>query len=574
MRLIRLLLLSLVAIASTGCASLGLELPRAEFNGLTIQTIQPDPDKPDLRLQLGVDFQVKNPLGIKLNIPEHIFALTIDGAPAATTGTKKSFKVDQKGEKIVRYAFELDPKALGSAIGREAEFAFTADADIDLPGYLLEGIGDVLGKEIGMAAGSLAEGLGASAGGSGGSGGTQSYKMTFGHKGKLKVPKIPKIQPPSDDSRPTVALVGKSEFMNLDNVLGDLKAKGGPAVAVLEAILSQKPNEPIKLPMGTILEAVGVPKNLTNGAVSALNTFLSLQGGGSVSSKSSQVTLPVQLPSIGQLIASVDPSAANKFNQFTSAWADFDNGTMGGLGGLKIPTALPAGMQVSAPFLINNPNEFAVNAPTFRMALVAPDGTPVLMVGTVPSAAAQSADLSKRRVSNQAIGGKTALAMTLMTEINWEQLTGGLLQLATGGSGGSLGTGGLSLQGEFTIDPGYGPITVPLNVALPSPSSSSSSADRATSGTNRSARGGSSSSTGGSSSSGSRDSSSKGSSSKDSDATDSDATDSGSKSSGSKSSGSKSSGSKSSGSKSSGSKSSGSKSSGSSKSSGGKSKGK
>jgi len=467
----RLLPLFVLALLSTGCAT-GLNLPRATFHGMSIRTIQPDPDDERLELELGVDFQIDNPLGVSLAVPEHAFGLSIDGAPATSTGVHKKIDVKPKNKEVVTYGFRLDPVTLGNAIGKDATFEFTADADIDVPGYVLQGLEDVLGGaggELGEAVDGVVGGaLGEALSGIGASDQEGKVKLKFEHAGRIKVPKVPKIKAPSADDKPTVALVGESEFMNLDNVLADLREKGGPVVAILEGVMNQRPDENIRLPAGDILEALGVPSNLTGGAVQALNAFLALQGESSIGNSSSQIEIPVQLPPLDQLIASIDPQAAAKFTAFTDVWGGFANGSLPGLAGLSIPTSLPSGMRIAAPFTLNNPNEFAISAPTFRLGLVDANNQPLLMVGTLPAAEAATTDLSTRRISHQSVAGNTDAAMTLISEINWDQLTGGLLQLATDGPDGTV-VPGLRLVGEVTVDPGYGPITVPLNILLPAP---------------------------------------------------------------------------------------------------------
>lgn len=444
---------------SVGCAHT-LNLPRASFHGLTIQTVQPDPDDERLELEVGVDFQVDNPTGVRLVVPEHTFGLAIDGAPATSTGVHKSFAVKAKKKEVVTYALRLDPVALGKALGKDATYAFTADVDVDIADTVLRGVEDILGGVGGTSTtGMLAQAASDTASEA------STYTMSFEHSGKLKVPKVPKIKAALQGQTAAVSLVGESEFLSLDDALGDLRTTGGPVVEILEQVLGQRPNQNVQLPLGDILEAMGVPANLTSGAVGALNTFLTLQGQSTLRGTSTSIELPVQLPKLNQLIATVDPNASTKINAFTSAWDGFSTGSIAGAQGLSIPTSLPSGLRVTAPFTLANPNEFTIQAPSFRLGLVDADGAPLLLIGTLPTSEVATTDLSVRRLSHQALDGQTDTSMSLVSEVHWDQLTGGLLNLASQGGTFAL-PNGLRLVGELTVDPGYGPITVPLNLSL------------------------------------------------------------------------------------------------------------
>jgi len=449
-------------LATMGCAS-KLNLPRASFHGMTIQTVQPDDDR--LELEVGVDFKVDNPLGFRLTVPEHTFGLAIDGAPATSTGVHRAFEVKAKKQEVVTYALRLDPVALGKALGRDATFQFQADVDLDVADALQRTMGDILrgAGEAGAQLAGASEDAVAAAGETAESASTVT--LSFEHTGRLKIPKVPRVRRAQDAAGPAVSLVGESAVLNLDDALADLKASGGPVVQLLAQILGQRPQQDLTLPVGDLLEAAGVPSNLVSGALQALNTFLVLQGESRVRSRGTQVTVPVQMPRLDQLVATLDPAAAEKIDAFTASWEGFSNGTLAGAEGLQIPTALPSGLRVMAPFAIHNPNEFAVHTPTFRLGLVDGDGQPLLLIGALPTAEADTTDLSVRRVSPMQAEGQTDTPMSLVSEVHWDQLTGGLLQAAVEGGPVKL-PAGVRLVGEVTIDPGYGPITVPLNIAL------------------------------------------------------------------------------------------------------------
>ncbi len=471
-RLLLLALLPLLALPLTGCATMG-NLPSAQFHGMRIETVQPEPGSDDLSLNVGFEFKVDNPLGIKLSVPEHSFGLEIDGAPVASTGVRREFDVGAKDFRIVTYDFTLalGPDGLGSAVGKDAEFAFLAEADIDVPARVIKILEDNLPDVSGTATdlGIGAEGLSAGLTGlSSGGGDSTTAKLTFGKTGRMRLPKVPRVQPPPPGVNPRVQLVGSSETMSLGNLLGDLEEAGEPIVQLLDILQGAAVEQEIRLPVGDLLEEIGVPRELTGAALATLNAFMSTQGAGSLPSSNSTVAIPVDLPPLSELLQTVDPQASAKIAAFEDSWEDFTSGTLGMDSGLAIPTALPSGMRVAAPFAIANQNEFPIQTPAFRLAIVDASGNPVAVVGALPSSEASGAanDLTVPAYRTVEVAGQADQAMELVTEIHWDALTGGLLEAAVSGASAAPQLEGMRLVGEVTVDPGYGPITVPLSVPL------------------------------------------------------------------------------------------------------------
>lgn len=493
----RLLLLLFLAATTTGCATLGT-LPSAQFSGMTVKTVQTKPGSDKMALNLGLNFKVKNPLDIKLVIPKHTFGLTVDGAPATESGVKKEFSVGKKSAKTIKYDFTLDlsKNGLGRAFGKNATFGFQADADIDVPAKVIEilndqlpGLGDVGGEN-------LTQGL--SALGKQASGGMGKAKLTFEHQGKLKLAKIPKIKA-RGHGQPTVALTGQSETMNLSNLLGDLTDDIAPLAAFFEQFENARVNQQVELPVGELLEAIGIPSNLTSAALTAINGVLQLNNKPRVGSANNTVTLPVQMPKLPQLLASLDPQAARKIDDFTAGWARFESNS-GALASMALPTALPEGMRVSLPFAIDNPNEFSIIAPSFRIGLVDGSGKPVAMVQVQkPGSNKALTSLEDRRVK---INGQSVEPMELVSEFHWDRLGASLLQMAANPDA-RPDMSGFKIVGDVTIDPGYGPITLPIRVPVPAPPGGGSSSDGASGGNRRSSGSSSSGSSGGGSKSGS-----------------------------------------------------------------------
>lgn len=477
-------LLALAALLTLGTGCMTGKLPSAAFSGMTVSTIQKSPGSEEMKLAVGFDFKVKNPLGIKLVVPDHTFGLNVDGSTVAETGNKGGFDVAPGTAKKVRYDFMLDlsEEGLGRAFGKDATFAFTADANIDIPQKVFEILEEIPGASVvpesATSAGQdlLTSGLEALKGAD--SNGIAKAKLTFAHEGSLKLAKFPKLRG-QDSGKPEVALVGTSQTMNLDNVIGELTKNIEPLALLLEQFENAAMNQQVDIPVGDLLERIGVPSNLTSAALTAINGVLQLNGKQTIGSENNSVAVPVQLPKLGALLGTLDPNAGKKIDDFAAGWADFKNNPT--IGNLVIPTALPQGIRVATPFLIDNPNEFLIHAPTFKLGLVAADGTTVALV-SVGAPASASAPLGSTGSTQVEVGALGSSQLQLVSEFNWDKLGADLLGAAAGGTKPDLS--GLRLMGEVSIDPGYGPITVPLDIALGAPTTTgqSSSASSQTSG--------------------------------------------------------------------------------------------
>jgi hypothetical protein len=470
-----LLSLLLGAAPLAGCATSGI-LPSAQFQGLRIETIQADPGKEDLDIALTLDFEVQNPLGVAIELPKHRFALEVDGKEGIGAGTQDGFMVPARTSRLVRYPFRLDlgSRGLGAALGKEAEFAFVATADLELPRRAREAVEKALGEGAGKAAGEAAGALGDAAGElaenalrvAAEAGGKRKLELTLAHRGKVRLPKMPEIVAKSG-ARPELEPVrGSGSGLRLPRELDEFREKAQP-VAVLEAALGRNLDRNVQIPVGEMLQAMGVPSSLTSGAVDAINVFLRARGKPVIGAGGS-VPLPVELPPAATLLKSVSPGADDRIEGFLAAWRAFSEAIESGE--LALPGEIPAGMRVSTPFQIRNPNQFAVTAPAFRFALLGPDGKPLLLLGALPAGVpVESGGRGDARDRTVEVAAGARTDMQLVGEIRWDLLGAGIGGAAAGGAGGGGGAPPLTLAGEWTLDLGYGPVTVPLELRLSAP---------------------------------------------------------------------------------------------------------
>ncbi len=437
---------------------------------MAIQTVQPDPKKDDIELTIGLDFQVKNPLDVKLIVPRHEFSLAVDGARLGGSGTKQEYEVGKKGKKVVRYdfTFELNDKTIGKSLGTDATFSFGAKADVNLPSHILRTLGLDKGaagealSEIGDALqGALEDAVNGKNGKKKGkkpksqAKGKKSkgFQLAFQHEGRLRLPKMPLVKPP-DGQRPEVSLVtGTTQVPGLKNIDQWMK----PVAALFSVLAGGKTDQEIRLPVADLLGFLGVPKNKAGMAVTAINTALSLTGGSKVAGSDSTVPIRFKLD-LGQALQGVDPEAMNRRGAFLEAWG-LNQAAFAAISGSGF--AIPEGMQLSVPFRMQNPNKFAITAPAFRFWLVHQDvkNVPVIQVlpesGKVVTAGGDGALMT--------LGAEKTADMQLVSEVNWALLGLGLQGLQ-GGEAGKL-----KLAGELVVDLGLGPLTIPFSFALPPP---------------------------------------------------------------------------------------------------------
>jgi|GEM_PF-2822731 len=486
-RLLNALLLVALALPlalSSGCMT--GKIPSAAFSGMTVKTVQNDPGSEKVELDVGLNFKVKNPLGIKLKVPGHTFGMKIDGSNVSESGNKSGFDVAPGTAKTVTYGFRIDlsEDGIGKAFGKDATIEFVADANVDVPKEIIDILGSIPGADqvVSDKAKEAGENL-LSSGfeaikGSAGEGSLGKAKLTFAHEGNIRLPKFPKISATAG-GKPEVALIGESETANLDNVIGQLTSKVEPLAAFLDQFENAAMNQKVDIPVGELLERIGIPANLTGAALTAINGVLQLNGKSTIGSKNNSVEVPIDLPKLTSLLGTLDPKASQKINDFQSGWTEFKNNPS--LGNLVIPTALPAGIRVATPFQIDNPNEFSIMAPSFKLGIVAADGSPIAVIGIAsPTVMGGQLGATQAQLINVAGGGSST--MQLVSEFNWDKMGTNLLTAAATGATPDLS--GMRLMGEISIDPGYGPITVPISIPLGAGvATSGSSSSKATSGT-------------------------------------------------------------------------------------------
>jgi LEA14-like dessication related protein len=462
-----LTLLALIVLLSPSCATTAL--PRAEFYGMAIQTVQPDPKKDDIELTIGLDFQVKNPLDVKLIVPKHEFSLAIGGARLGATGTKQEVEVAKKGKKLVRYdfTFQLNDRTIGKSLGKDATFSFGATADVDLPQHILRTLeldktaagealgelGEALEEAVGAAVGKGQKGKKSKGGKKAKSKKNKGFQLQFAHEGRVRLPKMPVVRAPAD-ATPEVRLVtGTTQVPGLRNIEQWMK----PVAALFQALAGGKSKQELRLPVAELLSFLGVPKAKASTAVAAINTALSLTGGSRVASADGTVPVRFDLD-LGEALRAVDPKAKKTMEDFLSGWTR-NQAAFTAISGSGL--AIPEGMALAVPFRLQNPNEFPITAPAFRFGLTDDSGKNVAIIQVLPERGEVGKAGSKGALLT--LGAEKTAEMQLVSEVNWALLGLGLQSLQGGDAS------KLKLAGELVVDLGLGPLTIPFSFALPPP---------------------------------------------------------------------------------------------------------
>ncbi len=153
---------------------------------------------------------------------------------------------------------------------------------------------------------------------------------------------------------------------------------------------------------------------------------------------------PVMDTIIGTL-SLVNDDADDYWEDFVTAWGSF----MAGPGNVVVPTGLPDGIRVTIPFDIHNPNRFPIESPQLRADLRLAGRTTRL------------SRLDARPVGSTIIPPQQTRRMRVVAELRWSEIEGGMWSLLSGQSV------NVDLDGEISADVGYGPMRIPVNLALP-----------------------------------------------------------------------------------------------------------
>lgn len=141
----------------------------------------------------------------------------------------------------------------------------------------------------------------------------------------------------------------------------------------------------------------------------------------------------------------VNDDAGELWDDFSEAWDDLRDAPIEVL----VPSSLPDGVRMEVPFRVYNPNEFAIDAPQLWIG-ASLAGSPVRL-----SYLAAGSDGFSR------LPARSARTMRFVAELRWSEIQGGLVALVSGAQV------DVNLAGEATVDVGYGPTRLPVELSVP-----------------------------------------------------------------------------------------------------------
>lgn len=402
-------------------------IPTVRYQNLRIEQIQPEIERANLKLKLGMRFVFKNPLNQDLLIPEHDLTFLLNNRKlSGDINRQAAFTLTKKSEKQVVYYFTFDLNPQGvlrdlDVLGKDNYFELNSEFKLDLADYGID----------------LPAGLG-------------KYTFEVAYGDTIRLPLLPEIRPATQVGR--IELLGQME--NLD--LRPFKNAAQPFMSLLnQTFYAQDPFMKLmletKVPVYTPEPSNPFKTTEVNLANHVVNTLLSpidpqamTKWNGLKNKLAPDSPQPVMDQVVNTFLKPINPAAPQQWAAFKTQWNNF---TANIPDNLEYPGARVSGILVEIPFLIHNPNEFSIEAPAFFAGADLPSFQPVA--------------LSAEPQGNASIAAGENRLMLLRMSLRWgddEQPGFGWLV-----NGDVLRP---TLKGSTRLDLGYGPVNVDMEVPL------------------------------------------------------------------------------------------------------------
>jgi len=428
-----------VALATlTGCPK---QIPSAAFTGATVKAIQPNLADRSLRLDLELDFLVRNPLPARLVVPAHECRLTLGGGPVEKASLGETI-IEPGKNQVFPYRFALllsgpgASAALQPLLGRDVPYTFEAESKVDLPDWVTKELGSPKPEAdaVKQAWSALPAEL-------------RGGKVSFLHEGTLRLPLLPVLSR-SPGAQPKVEMLGGAVTPGPDPsvALAQLRTALQPFVDTLQNVLDRRPAS-YTLSGKQVLEPAGPSGGTLDKARGALSKI-----GINLPRDDASITVPISPPTPMEALNQADSRAKERWSSFKTAFSQFDPASFSRPG---LPTSFPTGVRVTVPFRLKNPNAFAIRLPGLRLNAVRPEDDK--LVSSVR--AVKLGGTTETTAEGIVIPGGQSVDMALTSELRWAELGGLLAQLQSGG--GPLPP---KLVGEIAMDVGLGQLTIPIDL--------------------------------------------------------------------------------------------------------------
>lgn len=402
-------------------------IPTVRYQNLRIEQIQPELERANLKLKLGMRFLFKNPLNQELQIPEHDLTFRLNNRKVSgDINRQPAFNLPGKSEKQITYYFTFDLNPQGvlqdlDVLGKDNYFELKSEFKLNLADYGIN----------------LPAALS-----------TYTFEIAYGDT--IRLPLLPEIRPANQAGR--IELLGQMETLDLR----PFKNAAQPFVSLLNQsfyaqdpfmklmletqvpVYTPEPNNPFKT------TNVNLADHVVNTLLLPIDPQAMVKWNGLKSKLAPDTPQPVMDQIINTFLKPINPAAPQQWNSFKTQWANFSNNIPNTL---EYPGPRITGILVEIPFLIHNPNQFSVEAPAFFASTDLPSFQPV--------------SLSADPVGGTGIGAGQNRLMMLRMQLRW-------------GNDENPGLGWLvngemlqpTLKGATRVDLGYGPVQVDMEVPL------------------------------------------------------------------------------------------------------------
>lgn len=421
-------------------------LPTIHFQRANIKGIQTQTD--GLVVELDLWYEFSNPFKKALPVPAHSFSFKINQKLIQKSDQKKfSVPAKKKVTKPYRLTLELTKRNINkfkSFLGKDNQYEFATNITLDLHDFLeeLSDYNIMIPKNAftnavqPKAEDWLKEKLG-------------KKTFTIKHEDEIRIPLLPIVKPSANPM--TVRFAGQMETLDLQILkdamvpLGDLIVSGNLNQTISDPFIQKLENTSVTIPTPTLLEWDKTTTiNLADHVMDLLQPFDE-----NIEDKWDNLKDKISPPTgnstalmdhlVNVYLTQIDQNADDYWTNFKTQWAAFKNTPAE----IKYPGANVTGLIIEVPFIIENKNEFSIKVP---------HATTTAQLGNYTPLAFQISDPSGSIPKKQS----KEVKMTLM--LDWQAATGGFAALLNGQS--------LSpnLIGEVSLDLGYGPMKVQMNL--------------------------------------------------------------------------------------------------------------
>lgn len=418
--------LAIIAIAFNSCKIYD-KMPGVSLGGFPeIKAVQADLQQNQLSLAFNLPVKFHNPFNKQIIIPTHTFHVYANGKNIPLQMQEvSSFSIPAASDYKHPYPFILnlaDNGPLKEILGKDNELEFKIDMDVDLKQTGIK-LPKILGKEL-----------------------LKTYHLSFSFKDSVRLPLMPKVLPSTQFAH--INFTGEMETIDFTAIQNGLS----PMVDIM--LNSRFNNEYISNAANDFLNAkvrVYSPtwdKPFRTEEISLTDHIANLFGD---DMKRKWNDLKAQLKpgnknvmeyAVSTFLNPINNNAQTYYTNFKTQWSNFKQQPLV----FQFPGKRVSGIQIVIPFLLKNPNSFAIELPSYTGEAKLGSQEPF------------SVEIKSTTASGTLAANQTA-TMDIIINLNWNQGNQGVMNLINGININP------AFSGKLKVDLGYG--AIPLNYNFP-----------------------------------------------------------------------------------------------------------